>query len=153
MSSDSGGDLYHRIFEVCIMFSVRAWKTELPPRLNVHGYIENSNKTLMEAKRSINEVISAGKPVLIDFFTTKCEPCDRVKPVVEQLGSLDTDTMVIGINVDKNPGVAQAYHVEVVPTLILFQQGEILWRQAGFTGADQLTSVVRRLLAKEKLGV
>lgn len=108
----------------------------------------------MEAKRSINEVISAGKPVLIDFFTAQCEPCDRIKPVVEQLGSrLDTGTTVIGIDVDKNPGVAQAYHVGGVPTLILFHQGKILWRQSGFAGADQLTSVVSRLLMNEKIVV
>lgn len=154
MASNSQGDLYHRIFEVCILFSVREWKTELPPRLNAHGYIENSNKTLMEAKRSIKEVISAGKPVLIDFFTTQCEPCERIKPVVEQLGSrLDTGTTVIGIDVDKNRGVAQAYHVEGVPTIILFQQGEIIWRQSGFAGANQLTSVVSRLLTNKKIVV
>lgn len=100
----------------------------------------------MKAKRSINEVISAGKPVLIDFFGTQCEPCDSIHPVVGQLASrLDTDTTVIEINVDKNPGVAQAYHVEGMPTRILFRHGQILWQESGFARAVQLASVVNRL--------
>ena len=81
---------------------------------------------------TFNEIINSDKPVLVDFYATWCGPCKAMGPVIEELGKeLEGRARVLKVDVDKNQVVAGQYNVQAVPTLIIFKDGQIVWRNAG----------------------
>ncbi len=92
---------------------------------------------------SFSELIQADKPLLVDFFAEWCGPCHAMKPILENYKKQVGDKLtIIKIDVDKNQAVAATYGIQSIPTLILFKQGKILWRQAGAVNAQQLTQAL-----------
>ena len=102
--------------------------------------METANK-----KESFGELINGSIPVLVDFTAAWCGPCKMMKPVLEQLHQQMGDKIrIIKIDIDQSPAAANTYHVQSVPTLILFQQGKILWRQSGVLQASQLKKIIEQ---------
>ena len=90
-----------------------------------------------------SEIIKGEVPTLVDFFAEWCGPCKMMKPILEELKHTVGDNVIIlKIDIDKNPQVASAYHVQSVPTLILFNKGQIKWRQAGVVPAAELAKLI-----------
>ena len=92
---------------------------------------------------TFNDVINSGQLVLADFFATWCQPCKMMHPVLEQVKqTLGNRIRIIKVDVDKHGTTANRYGIQSVPTLILFRNGEILWRTSGaMPKADLLATI------------
>ena len=96
---------------------------------------------------SFAEIIQSDKPVLVDFFATWCGPCKMMPPILKQVkDKLGDAVTILKVDVDKNPHTAQQFAVQSVPTLIVFQKGQVKWRQAGVVQAGQLQQVLQPLV-------
>jgi thioredoxin 1 len=94
---------------------------------------------------SFQDLIRSDKPVLVDFFAEWCGPCKMMAPMLKQAKDAVGDAAtIIKIDVDKNPGVAGAFGIQGVPTLVLFKNGEVKWRQSGVVPVQNLVAVMKQ---------
>ena len=98
-------------------------------------------------KRSFREIIQGNRPVLVDFSAEWCGPCKMMPPILKEVkDKMGERITILKLDIDRNPAVASAYGIQSVPTLIVFRDGEIKWRQSGVIRADQLKYVLDGLL-------
>lgn len=82
--------------------------------------------------------------LLVDFYADWCEPCKWAEPVLDEvIKNFNNKLFLQKINIDKDPDVARQYHVMSVPTLILFKNGNEVWRMKGFEMAPKLYATLQ----------
>lgn len=92
---------------------------------------------------NFNDIINGNQLTLVDFFATWCGPCKQMHPVLEQLKASEVENLrIIKLDVDKNEAIASAYRIQSVPTLMLFRNGELLWRQSGAMSLADLKALL-----------
>ncbi|MCK5401420.1 MAG: thioredoxin [Flavobacteriaceae bacterium] len=95
-------------------------------------------------KSSFNSIIDSKKPVLVDFYADWCGPCKILAPILKQVKEELGDTVKIAkIDVDKNQPLAVKYQVRGVPTMLLFKNGKLLWRQSGVLQKKDIIAIIK----------
>ncbi|WP_310380893.1 thioredoxin family protein [Flavobacterium sp.] len=90
------------------------------------------------------ELINTEVPVLIDFYTDWNEPSVSMHPVIRDVAAaLGDKAKVIKIDVDKNQELADALRIKGLPTLMIYKEGQMIWRQSGELDANTIISLVQ----------
>lgn len=94
---------------------------------------------------SFRELLQFGKPVLVDFSAEWCGPCQMMPPILKELKTAMGDKVtIVKIDIDKNPELSRQYAVQSVPTLMLFQNSQVIWRQSGVVPARQIQQILEQ---------
>lgn len=92
---------------------------------------------------TFQDIINSEKPVLIDFYATWCGPCQMLTPILKQVkDSLGERISIIKVDVDKNQELVAMQQVRGVPTMMLFQNGQQLWRQSGVLSKEEIIQII-----------
>lgn len=104
----------------------------------------------MNEKMTFADLINGEKPVLVDFSAEWCGPCKAMAPILKELvAEIGDAATVIKIDVDKNQQLANQMGIRGVPTFVLFQKGEVKWRQSGMQSSRALASVIQQANANQ----
>ncbi len=87
-------------------------------------------------------VLQAEGPVLVDFHADWCPPCRILSPMIEELARQMPDVLVVKVDVDQNPNLAQRFQVDAIPSLKVFRQGQIVNQHDGLLSEDALRALV-----------
>lgn len=97
---------------------------------------------------AFSDILNKEKLVLVDFFAEWCGPCKMMAPILKDLKTkVGNDATILKMDVDKNPAMASQFQIQGVPTLILFKNGQPVWRQSGVVAAKQLQQVIQQNLS------
>ena len=95
-------------------------------------------------KSKFDKLITAQTLVLVDFYAEWCNPCKLMIPILSEIKEVLGNTVkIIKIDVDKNQLLATKYNVRGVPTLVLYKNGQQVWRQSGVLQKNEIISIIK----------
>lgn len=98
-------------------------------------------------KGNFNELVNSAQPVLVDFYADWCGPCKALAPILKDVAKeVDGKARILKIDVDKNQQLAARYQVRGVPTMILFKNGEIVWRTSGVMDKNVIVGEINKAM-------
>lgn len=94
---------------------------------------------------NLQAILASSTPVLIDCFATWCGPCQMVPPILKEVkDKMGEKIRIIKIDIDRNQQLAAQWQISSVPTLLLFREGRLIWRQSGVVPAHQLIPLLQQ---------
>lgn len=95
---------------------------------------------------TLNQLIQSTTPVLVDFYATWCGPCKTMAPILEATKAKVGDAVrIVKIDVDRHRELSAQQRIQAVPTLVLFKQGQELWRHTGMLTANELEQKLKEI--------
>lgn len=93
--------------------------------------------------KRFEEVIGESRPTVVDFFATWCGPCQRQMGILENFErKMGNEVNVVKVDVDKERELTERYHIQSVPTILVFKNGEVMWRGSGVQSHTDLMVAV-----------
>ena len=91
-----------------------------------------------------HEVENSTNPVLVDFFATWCGPCQMMAPIIDEMVNEYKDKGIkIGkLNIDENQEIAFKYNVMSIPTFLIFKNGKVVAKKAGYCNKEELIQLI-----------
>lgn len=122
------------------MTNVTVWKTSfLLVCINIHFLIQ-----LTTSDNTFNKIIHESIPVLVDFYADWCLPCRILSPILKNLAEeMGDEIRILKLDIEKNKETAQKYQIFSVPTIYLFQNGDVIWKGSGARSKEELKRVIR----------
>ncbi|MGE5488588.1 MAG: thioredoxin [bacterium] len=94
------------------------------------------------------EVINSEIPVLVDFWAEWCGPCKMMAPAVDQVATEFAGRLKVAkVDVDSNAASAMRYHIQGIPTLLLFKGGKVVDSRVGAVGKSEVVRMVEKHLS------
>ena len=89
------------------------------------------------------EVLQSDKPVVVDFWAEWCGPCKAIGPALEEIADeMGDQVKIVKVNIDENPQTPQQYGVRGIPTLLIFENGEVKAEKIGALPKSKLAEWV-----------
>ncbi|MDA3912077.1 MAG: thioredoxin [Bacteroidales bacterium] len=104
---------------------------------------ENGDVVVIESSEQFYELIEGDTPILVDFYADWCRPCRIQGPIVEELATeMPGKVIVAKLDVDKFPRISSKYQVTGIPSIILYQKGEQIWKKVGLQQKPGLKAAI-----------
>ncbi len=94
-------------------------------------------------KNNFDSVKNSEKTVLLDFYADWCGPCRMVSPIVEEIAAENPQYLIGKINIDKEPELAQEFHVLSIPTLTVIKDGKVISQSAGARPKNEILAMLK----------
>ncbi len=92
------------------------------------------------------EVLGSDKPVLVDFWAEWCMPCKILAPTIDEVADANVGTIKAGkVDIDSNNAIAVKYGISAIPTVIIFNKGEIAKKFVGLTKKEDLEAAIAEM--------
>ena len=103
----------------------------------------NGDVVVIESSEAFYELIDGKTPVIVDFYADWCRPCRIQGPIVEELAAeMPGKVIVAKLDVDKFPRIASKYQVTGIPSIILYEKGEQVWKKVGLQQKANLKAAI-----------
>lgn len=89
--------------------------------------------------KQFDEIINDSRPTVVDFYATWCGPCRRQIPIIYNFkAKMGDEVNVVKVDVDEEQELADRYRIRSVPTIMIFKNGEVVWRASGIQSHTDL---------------
>ncbi len=93
-------------------------------------------------ENEFNEKIKEGK-VLVDCYAPWCGPCRMLSPVIDEIASEDETTNFYKLNVDNAENISKEYGIMSIPTILIFENGELKEKSVGFVSKEEIKELLK----------